>query len=82
VELDCLGVLSSSLFTPVGSTGWEVGRVFIDNPENTTGCLDGAHTLQADAPVGLLVIGTDTAQSYGYLGGVGVRSINPEPVIE
>lgn len=82
VELDCIGELPPESFFPVGSTGWEVGYVVIDNPENTTGCLDGAHTLEASAPVGLSVVGTDYCQSYGYLGGVGVRSINPNPVIE
>ena len=82
VELDCKGELPPGNFTPVGSTGWEVGYVVIDNPLNDTGCLDGAHTLEASAPVGLSVIGTDTTQSYGYLGGVGLRYINPDPVIE
>jgi hypothetical protein len=82
VELDCKGELPAENFQPVGATGWEVGYVIIDNPANDTGCLDGAHTLEASAPVGLSVVGSDYCQSYGYLGGVGVRSINPNPVIE
>jgi hypothetical protein len=40
-------------------------------------CEDGAHWLEAAEPVGLSVVGEDFANSYGYLGGVGVRSINP-----
>ncbi|MBW2278397.1 MAG: IgGFc-binding protein, partial [Deltaproteobacteria bacterium] len=43
VELDCAGVLGPEIFESVGSSDWEVGRFFIDNPENSTGCLDGAH---------------------------------------
>ena len=43
--------------------------------------LDGYHYLSADAPVGLSVVGVDYAQSYGYLGGVGVKYINPDPEI-
>jgi hypothetical protein len=82
VELDCMGQLPDSSFAQVGSSDWEVGRFFIDNPGNTTGCLDGAHVLTAAGQVGLSVVGTSSANSYGYLGGVGVRSINPDPVIE
>ncbi len=82
VELDCMGVLPDTSFTQVGSSDWEVGRFFIDDPGNTTGCLDGAHVLVADDQVGLSVVGTADANSYGYLGGVGVRAINPVPVVE
>ncbi|HUT76805.1 MAG TPA: hypothetical protein VM285_03920, partial [Polyangia bacterium] len=82
VELDCMGVLSDAAFTQVGFSDWEVGRFFIDNPGNTTGCADGAHVLSAEGQVGLSVVGTASANSYGYLAGVGVRSINPDPVIE
>jgi hypothetical protein len=82
VELDCMGVLSDAAFAQVGSSDWEVGRFFIDNPGNTTGCADGAHVLFAEGQVGLSVVGTADANSYGYLGGVGVRSINPDPIIE
>ncbi|HUT79069.1 MAG TPA: IgGFc-binding protein, partial [Polyangia bacterium] len=82
VELDCMGVLPDTGFTAVGSSDWEVGRFFIDDPGNTTGCLDGAHVLIADDQVGLSVVGTADANSYGYLAGVGVRAINPVPVVE
>ena len=82
VELDCMGVLPDTGFTAVGSSDWEVGRFFIDDPGNTTGCADGAHVLNADDQVGLSVVGTADANSYGYLGGVGVRAINPVPVVE
>ncbi len=82
VTLDCLGVIPDSEFTPVGSSNWQTARIFIDNPENSTGCLDGVHVLTATAQVGLSVVGSAHANSYGYLGGVGVRSINPAPIIE
>lgn len=82
VTLDCLGVLPDSSFDQVGSSDWEVGRIFIDNPENSTGCLDGTHLLTSADPVGLSVVGVAPANSYGYLGGIGVKSINPDPIIE
>jgi len=82
VTLDCMGDLPGEYFAVVGSTDWEVGRVFIDDPMNTTGCEDGAHLLYASDVVGLSVVGTADANSYGYLGGVGVRAINPVPIIE
>ena len=78
VEIDCLGTLPDSDFVAVGSTEWEVGRFALDYLGTDVGtCVDGTHTLLADEPVGLSVVGEDFANSYGYLGGVGVRSINP-----
>ncbi|MFO8074186.1 MAG: IgGFc-binding protein [Polyangia bacterium] len=82
VELDCMGQLPDSEFAVVGSSDWEVGRFFIDDPGNTTGCADGAHVLFAEEQIGLSVVGTADANSYGYLGGVAVRAINPTPVVE
>jgi hypothetical protein len=82
VTLDCAGVLDEGIFDPVGESSWEVGRFFIDHAQYSTGCEDGAHLLTATDPVGLSVVGTAPANSYGYLGGVGVRAINPDPVIE
>jgi hypothetical protein len=78
VELDCLGVLDDADFVSVGSTDWEVGRFALDyNGVDVGSCTDGAHWLEAAEPVGLSVVGEDFANSYGYLGGVGVRAINP-----
>jgi hypothetical protein len=82
VELDCAGPLPASMFTPVGSTDWEAGRFFIDDPANDTGCKDGAHAIWGDAPFGLSVVGTSPANSYGYPGGLSVRNINPDPEVE
>ncbi len=82
VTLDCVGLIPDSFFSPVGSSEWQVGRIFIDDPASSMGCLDGAHLLTATAPVGLSVVGTSSCNSYGYLGGVGVRAINPTPIIE
>jgi hypothetical protein len=59
-----------------------VARIYIDDPVDSTPCTDGANTITGDAPFGLSVAGTASANSYGYLGGVGVRAINPHPVIE
>ena len=77
VDLDCLGVIADAEFQQVGSSDWEVARVDIDNPTGVTGCVDGAHRIESEEPFGLSVVGEDFANSYGYLGGVGVRAINP-----
>jgi hypothetical protein len=81
VSLDCIGTIGDDAFAPVGSSDYEVAYVYIDDPEDSTGCEDGYHYLNADAPVGLSVVGVAYAQSYGYLGGVGVKYINPDPEI-
>ena len=39
-------------------------------------------TIEASDPVGLSVVGVAPANSYGYVGGIGAESINPDPVIE
>jgi hypothetical protein len=77
VEVDCLGVLAETEFTAVGSSAYEVARVDLDNPVGVPGCTDGAHWITSEEPFGLSVVGEDFANSYGYLGGVGVRAINP-----
>jgi hypothetical protein len=76
VAVDCLGLIPDSEFTMVGASSWEVARVYIDDRDNPTGCVDGAHLLTASDPVGLSVVGTAYANSYGYLGGIGVKPIN------
>ncbi len=77
VELDCLGVLDDEKFTEVGNCGFEVGRFNLECDGEYVGrCVDGVHRLQADMPVGVFVVGEDSYNSYGYLGGVGVRPIN------
>jgi hypothetical protein len=82
VQLDCVGVLDDEEFAQVGDSDWEVARIYIDHDSIYTGCEDGVHVISADEPVGLSVAGTSTCNSYGYLGGVGLRPINPGPVIE
>jgi hypothetical protein len=78
VDLDCLGVLPDSDFVPVGSSDFEVGRFALDyNGVDVGICTDGPHSIVSDEPFGLSVVGEDFANSYGYLGGVGVRAINP-----
>jgi hypothetical protein len=82
VELACLGIIEDEVFTEVGSSDWEVGYVAIDDPPNSNPCTDGAHAIYSEEPFGLAVTGISSAQSYGYLGGVGLRPINPTPDIE
>jgi hypothetical protein len=51
VEVDCLGLIADSEFTPVGASPWEVARVYLDHVDGVPGCVDGAHWLIADQPV-------------------------------
>jgi len=76
VTLDCAGVLGDEVFTPVGTSGFEVGRFYIDDPDSTSGCEDGTHLLTAMDNVGLAVVGVSGAVSYGYLGGVGIQNLS------
>jgi len=82
VELDCAGELPESIFAAIGASGWQVGRVFIDTPENDTGCNDGVHGIWGSQPFGLVVAGTAPANSYGYPGGLSLKNINPLPEVE
>ncbi len=78
VHLECRGELPASFFEAVGTTNWEVARVYIDHPTEPTGCQDGVQILSADEPVGVSVVGVSAYQSYGYLAGVGIKPINIE----
>jgi hypothetical protein len=82
VTLDCLGVLSDSDFDTVGASAWEVAQIFIDDPGDTTDCVDGLHEISADGPIGVSVVGTTGLTSYGYLGSTGLLPINPVPAID
>jgi hypothetical protein len=60
------------IFHSVGA-GWEVGRIEV---------VDGTHTLEGDGETGfgVSVVGYEEADSYAYLGGLGLAPINPIPV--
>jgi len=75
VELDCLGVVSPDHFTAIPGTNYEVGSVELDDNSGEGTCADGAHFIQADAPIGLMVAGLDWATSYGYPGGLNFKSL-------
>ncbi|MDF1563588.1 MAG: IgGFc-binding protein [Deltaproteobacteria bacterium] len=64
VTLDAVPM--NTTWSPIAGTSWEVGRIEIQ---------DGTHRLQADQPVGLSVYGFDWSVSYGYPGGLDLRSI-------
>jgi len=81
VELDCLGVVSDDHFVAIPGTPYEVGQVFLDDPD-TGGegdCVDGQQFLRADRPVGILVGGYDSWASYGYPGGMGIAALWEPP---
>jgi len=64
--------IDDALFIPVADSGFEVARVPI---------ADGIHVLDGDENAfSVMIIGYDTFDSYGYLGGTGTGVINPNPV--
>jgi hypothetical protein len=59
--------------TPI-SSGWGVARLKLDAGNQ------GAHVLEASAPVGLQVLGYGMFTSYQYPGGLDLETITPPPV--
>jgi len=71
IDLDCLGPVDASHFTPIPGTNYEVGTVDLDAPGGGEGsCVDGEQFVSASAPIGIVVGGLDWATSYGYAGGL------------
>jgi len=66
VTLD--GTAVTSGWVTVGASGYEVARVAV---------ADGVHTLGGSAGFGVIVIGYDQYDSYGYPGGLNQQLINP-----
>ncbi|MDC0673268.1 IgGFc-binding protein [Nannocystis radixulma] len=75
VELDCVGVVTPDHFTAIAGTNYEVGYVELDDNTGEGTCVDGAHFISADAPIGVMVAGLDWATSYGYPGGLNFKSL-------
>ncbi len=77
ITLECMGVVPADHFTAIPGTNFEVGYVDLDIDGNggEGNCVDGAQFLTATAPVGVLVGGVDWATSYGYPGGMSLRSL-------
>lgn len=69
VHLDSKVVTLSSM---IGGGSYEYGTIEIG---------EGAHTLTADAPIGVTVIGYDEFVSYAYSGGSGVAAISELPPV-
>ena len=57
--------IDDGLFSPFGSGDYEVGFVAVD---------EGVHRLEGEAPFSLTVYGYSAAVSYGYPGGLNLRS--------
>lgn len=79
IELACLGVVSDDHFTAIPGTNYEVGHVELDDVTGEGDCGDGAHVVRADAPIGVMVAGIDSATSYGYPGGLSVKPLWAPP---
>jgi hypothetical protein len=60
--------------TPIGASGWSVYRIALGPGQ------DGAHVLDATAPVGIQVIGYGKYTGYMYPGGSDLAPIAPPPV--
>ena len=56
-------------FKVVGNSNWEVARIL---------STDGVHKLKGTEPFGVLVVGYDAYDSYGYPGGLNQLAINPQ----
>ncbi len=65
----------SALAATITGTGWMVGRLLL---EPTNG---GVHTLDADRPVGIQVLGYGDNTTYQYPGGLNLGEITPRPEI-
>ncbi len=70
VQLD--GALVGAQATPI-SSGFSIIRQKLGGGQN------GAHSLQADKPVGIQVVGFGSATSYQYPGGLDLTQIAPPP---
>ncbi len=68
VNLDGAPIAQNS-FVKVGASEWEVARLPV---------ADGVHTLDGDAPFGVVVLGYDSYDSYAYPGGLDQKQINPQ----
>lgn len=80
VTLECAGDLPD--FMPLGTAG-EYEYTWVRLTKNYTPqmfakgeCGYGRHEVTSDGPFGIYVWGTDDAASYGYAGGMGLRSLN------
>jgi hypothetical protein len=84
VTLECMGgEIPDSYFEQVGSSDWEVARVYIDGSDSSIGedgCGPGSHLLTADLGVGVTVVGYAEKVSYGFPGGVCLAPINEIPI--
>ncbi len=66
-------VLPETNFTSFGTGDYKVSRFVIP---------DGVHTIDADAPVSVIVYGYDSYVSYGYPGGLNLSELNDEPGVQ
>ena len=66
VQVD--GAAVTSGWVTAGSSAYEIARVNVS---------DGVHVLQGTAPFGVIVLGYDSYDSYGYPGGLDQQIINP-----
>jgi hypothetical protein len=67
------GATSTATATPVGSSGFGILRIKLSNSGT------GAHTLTANNPVGIQVMGYGSYTSYTYPGGLDLQHISPPP---
>jgi hypothetical protein len=72
-KLDLDGATVSAKLTPIAGTDWFVGRLLLDSSK------DGIHSLVADKPIGIQVIGYGDYTTYMYPGGLNLGEIAAIP---
>jgi hypothetical protein len=75
VKLTVDGEDVSAALNPIAGTDWFIARVKLE-----VGAHDGAHVLDASAPIGIQVIGYGDYTSYQYPGGLNLGQIAPPPI--
>jgi hypothetical protein len=80
VRVGCVGDVTS--FRPIGSDGrYEFATVdLLRAGRSASGCSNGRHTAQSDAPFGITVWGMDSYASYGYPAGGNASVLASVPV--
>jgi len=84
VILDCAGPLDG--WQPVGTEGkYEFTRIrltksHVNLPIGDRVCGPGRHEIESAGPFNVTVWGTDSAASYAYPSGMGIRTLNSVPI--
>lgn len=76
IKLDGVPV-NVSKFKPIPGSNYSFA--WLGGANGADGVTDGAHTVEADLPIGIYVYGYGPANSYGYVGGTAYRTFDFNP---